>query len=64
MAVKSLPASPSPAMDDYQAQDDLRTVQRAHEVLSTPKRHRAMKQHASKQLHSLKAIKSMSLGKR
>lgn len=44
------------ALTDYQAEDDARTLERAHEVLGDGKRHRAAKQHAKKKLSALKGV--------
>jgi hypothetical protein len=43
-------------MDDYQAQDDVRTLVRAHHITKDKKRHSAAKKHAKQQLRALKAI--------
>jgi hypothetical protein len=43
-------------MDDYQAQDDVRTLVRAHHITKDKKRHVAAKHHARKQLRALQAI--------
>ena len=45
--------------DDYQAQDDVRTLTRAHEIRNNPKRHKAAKAHAKKQLAALQAVGGM-----
>lgn len=45
-------------MDDYQAQDDMRTLMQAHEVRSDPKRHAAAKAHAKKKLAAMQRVAS------
>lgn len=45
-----------PYHDDYQAQDDMHTLMRAHEIKSNPKRHAAAKAHAKKKLAGMKAV--------
>lgn len=46
----------TPYHDDYQAQDDMHTLMRAHEIKSDPKRHTAAKEHAKKKLAGMKAV--------
>lgn len=51
------PSSPPPATKDpWQAEDDVRTLLRAHDVKRDPARHTAAKRHAKKQLRGLKAV--------
>ncbi len=48
----------NPKMNDYQGEDDARTLMRAQEVMSDPKRHGAAKGHLKK-LHGERAKESM-----
>jgi hypothetical protein len=48
--------TPPGSMDDYEAQDDVRTLMRAHEIKSNPKRHAKAKAHAKAQLGKMKAV--------
>lgn len=41
--------------DDYQAQDDARTLTRAEEVRAEPKRHKAAQKHLRRQHRAIKA---------
>ena len=41
---------------EYQAEDDVRTLERAHEVKRDPKRHSAAKRHATKKAASFRRI--------
>ncbi len=41
---------------EYQAEDDVRTLERAHDVKRDPKRHAAAKRHASKKASSFRRI--------
>lgn len=43
-------------MDQYQTEDDLRTMQRAHEIKRDKKRHKKVKHLARQRLQSIKAI--------
>lgn len=43
-------------MHDYQAQDDMHTLMRAHEIRKDPKRHKAAKAHAKKKLAEMHAV--------
>lgn len=43
-------------VDDYQAQDDMRTLMRAHQIKSDPKRHSAAKMHAKSQLAAMQKV--------
>lgn len=53
MAKKSLAAMPA---DDYQAQDDMHTLMRAHEIKRDPKRHAAAKAHAKTKLAAMQQV--------
>lgn len=46
----NLKASKSKPVDDWQAHDDMRTLLRAHQIKSDPKRHSAAKLAAKKRL--------------
>jgi hypothetical protein len=49
--------APSPMMDnDYQAENDARTLGTAQDIMADKKRHGAAKQHASKQAAKFQAI--------
>lgn len=50
----SMPAGGN-AGDPYQIEDDVRTLVRAHAIRSDPKRHKAAKAHAKKQLAAVQA---------
>lgn len=41
---------------DYQAEDDFRTLERAHEVVSDKSRHGAAKKHGRKKLSSIRKV--------
>lgn len=43
-------------MDNYQAQDDVRTLARAHEIKSDKKRHAAAQKHAATEMEKMRAI--------
>jgi hypothetical protein len=49
-----------PAMDDYQAQDDVRTLTRAEEIKADKKRHGKAKAHAKKMLSQLQSVSGKS----
>jgi Ulp1 family protease len=49
-------AVPAPSEDDWQAEDDARTLMRAHAIKSDVKRHAAAKAHAKKKLMQMAAI--------
>lgn len=42
--------------DNYQAQDDARTLVSAHKIKADPKRHKAAKAHAASQVAALNAV--------
>ncbi len=55
MAMKGKGAAAMP-MDNYQAQDDVRTLARAHEIKSDKPRHAAAQKHAMSELEKMRAI--------
>lgn len=55
------PVSPSVAKlnhayDDWQKDDDLRTLEKAHELKHHPTKHAALKKHAAKKMASLRRV--------
>jgi hypothetical protein len=44
------------ADDPYQAESDMHTLMRAHEIRSDPKRHTAAKAHAKKKLAGMQTV--------
>jgi hypothetical protein len=46
----------SPAMDDYQAQDDMRTLTRAEEIKADAKRHGKALSHGKQQMTALQNV--------
>lgn len=48
--------------DPYQAESDVRTLTRAHEIKADKKRHGAAKKHAKKQLEAMRKIASPMAG--
>jgi hypothetical protein len=60
--VAKTPSAAAGSMDDYQTQDDMRTLMRAHEIKSDPKRHAKAKAHAKAQLGKMKAVATGSNG--
>ena len=61
------PAKLDKDYDDWQAQDAMRTLQSAHDIVAKPGLHKAAQRHAKKQMRSLKKVaeaKPLPMGKR
>lgn len=55
MKGKSYAATP-PSMNDYQTEDDVRTLHAAHKIKKDKKRHAAAKKHAATMAAGMKAV--------
>lgn len=51
-------ATPRPKVEEYEASDAMRTLQRAEEIKGNPTLHAAAQRHAKKQMRALKSIAS------